>query len=562
MAETKKIINKTKTGKYKDIDFIERDSNILLIAPHAVVKSPFDDENTVRLTRRIAKKIGCSSVINRKFRKPPAGKNADMTNHLLDLNIVEHAEQVEEFINSIKKVVDKDGLTYVFWIHGIHDDSITPIDPDAECLIGYGQPNENQEPHYTATQEIIQKLIEKFSSNGIKAIEAPPDSLYRGYDEKRMNQWFRINDYSLKQVQSIQLEFKYDGIRDKADNIEKKAKAIGQAIKETTQEEAMTKKSNKDVEQADKAAPAEVETDIQDAEVLTSTEETKSNDTKSSEAIEENKITGTLSTEVKGVTEDGNVGDIAQADIKKNLPEIVENPVMDTIQEDIDYEAITDDQLATMTEDAKVDVTCNKLKGIFVKHFHNAMLDAGQYIIKVFYNNDYPIARKKRYNHTESIAKLIKKLKQDSPGNSPSRTWIYDAINLALDNNYFNNIKDKEISSAYGRLGHSHKVNITYAPDDKKEKLISEIIAIETKTEKKCPVAKIRELITQEKRKSDPKELPLSEALKSDFSTFDENILKDLQKELDAQYKKLQEKIKFYKTKSDELKNILKSKNN
>jgi len=285
MAETKKIINKTQTGKYKDIDFIERDSNILLIAPHAVVKSPFDDENTVRLTRRIAKKIGCSSVINRKFRKPPAGKNADMTNHLLDLNIVEHAEQVEEFINSIKKVVDKDGLTYVFWIHGIHDDSITPIDPDAECLIGYGQPNENQEPHYTATQEIIQKLIEKFSSNGIKAIEAPPDSLYRGHDVNRMNQWFRTR-YSLEQVQSIQLEFKYTGIR-ATENLDSAARSIAQAIKATTEEDVMTEGDTQEAEQGqvdkavpaqdkeqvqpDNAVPAQDQDDIPDAEVLAST---------------------------------------------------------------------------------------------------------------------------------------------------------------------------------------------------------------------------------------------------------------------------------------------------
>lgn len=151
----------TKTGKYKDIDFIESDSNILLIAPHAVVKSPFDDENTVRLTRRITKNIGCSSVINRKFRKPDADNEGDKANHLLDLNMVEHAEQVEEFINSIKKVVDKDGLIYVFWIHGISDNNIEAIDHDALCLIGYGQPDKDEEPRYTATQEIIPKLIEK-----------------------------------------------------------------------------------------------------------------------------------------------------------------------------------------------------------------------------------------------------------------------------------------------------------------------------------------------------------------------------------------------------------------
>lgn len=551
----------TKTGKYKDIDFIESDSNILLIAPHAVVNLPFDDENTVRLTRRIRKNIGCSSVINRKFRKPDADNEGDKANHLLDLNMVEHAEQVEEFINSIKKVVDKDGIIYVFWIHGISDNNIEAIDPDALCLIGYGQPDKDEEPRYTARQEIIQRLIESLSSNSINAIESPPDSLYRGYDVNRMNQWFRTHGYTLEQVQSIQLEFKYDGIRDKK-SLEKAAKNIGEAIKATTEEEVMAKKSNKDVEQADKAVPAKVENDIQDAEVLTSTEETNSNDTKSSEVAGEIKVSKNLPAEVKGVTEDGNVGDIAQTDIKNNLPEIVENPVMDTTQEDVDYEAITDAQVAAMTEDDKVNVTFNKLKGIFVKHFHNAMLDAGQYIIKVFYNNDYQLAKEKKYNHTESISKLIKKLKNESQGNSPSKTWIYDAINLALDEHYFDNIENKNISSAYGNLGHSHKVNLTYAPDDKKENIIEEIIKIEAETNKKCSVVKIRELISKHKRELNPADMPISEILTIDLAAFDDNILKDLQKEIDTQYKKLQEKTKLYKAKLDEIKNHLKSKTN
>ncbi|MBF0203979.1 MAG: hypothetical protein HQK67_06605 [Desulfamplus sp.] len=540
-------------------------SNILLISPHGVLKPPYDDENTGRLALRLAKNIGCHAVINRTFHRDDC-----------DLNLVAHAEQVKEFIDSIKDVVDNNEFTYVFWIHGIHDDSITPIDPDAECLIGYGQPDKDEEPRYTAKQETINKLIETFKNHDRKAIEAPPDSIYRGYYVNRMNQWFRTR-YSLDKVQSIQLEFKYDGIRDKK-SLDSAAKNIGRAIKEVTEEEFMAKDKTKEAEQGqvdkavpaqnkeqvqpENAPPAQVETDIPDAEVLTSTEEKTSDDTKPPETNAENKIAGTLSTEVKGITEDGNVGDTAQADIKKNLPVQSNNSVIDTTQEDVDYEAITDEQLAAMPEDDKVDVTFNKLKGIFVKHFHNAMLDAGQYIIKVLYNNNYDLEKPKGYTQSNSISKLIKKLKQDSPGNSPSRTWIYDAINLALDNNYFNNIEDKEISSAYGRLGHSHKVNLTYAPDDKKEKLISEIITIEAETNKKCSVVKIRELINREKRESAPDELPLSEALKSDFSTLDTNLLKDLQKELDIQYKKLQEKVKFYKTKSDEIKNLLKPKTN
>ncbi|MBF0378780.1 MAG: hypothetical protein HQK72_15055 [Desulfamplus sp.] len=549
------------------IEFIENDSNILLIAPHAVETTPYDDIGTAELTRRIAAYLECSAVINTSYRKPIFGKPErnngipSLIKKCLNLNIVEQAERAISFIDKIKAVVDTAGLTYVFWIHGIADNNIEAIDGNAQCLIGYGQPDKDEEPNYTAAQEIIQKLIEKLKDNEINVLEAPNNSDYRGWKPEYMNQWCNNNTYNFNQAQSIQLEFKYTGIR-ATESLDSAARSIGQAIKETTQEEGMAKKSNKDVEQADKTVPAQVETEIQEAEVLTSSEETKSDDTKSSEVAGENKITGTLSTEVKGYTEDGNVGDTAQADINKNLPEIVENYVMDTIEEDAAYEAITDDQVAAMTEDDKVNVTFNKLRGIFVKHFHNAMLDAGQYIIKVFYNNDYQLAKEKKYNHTESISKLIKKLKNESQGNSPSKTWIYDAINLALDDYYFDNIENKNISSAYGNLGHSHKVNLTYAPDDKKEQLITEIIAIEAETNKKCSVVKIRELISKHKRELNPADMPISEILTIDLAAFDDNILKDLQKEIDTQYKKLQEKTKLYKAKLDEIKNHLKSKTN
>lgn len=493
MAETKKIINKTKTGKYKDIDFIERDSNILLIAPHAVVKSPFDDENTVRLTRRIAKKIGCSSVINRKFRKPPAGKNADMTNHLLDLNIVEHAEQVKEFIDSIKDVVDNNEFTYIFWIHGIKNENIRAIDPDAECLIGYGQPNNNnkeeeEEPRYTAAQKIIPKLIEKFSSNGIKAIEAPPDSIYRGHDVNRMNQYFRNNRYPPEKVQSIQLEFKYTGIR-ATESLDSAAKSIAQAIKETTEEDVMTEVDTQEIEQSpvdkavpaqdkeqvqpDNAQPAQDQDDIPDAEVLASTEETKSNDTKSSEAIEENKISHNLPAEVKKVVEDIAVSD-------------------DVIQEVYEH-----------------------LKNIFVNNFQDAtyksMLECGQYLVAKFYGT-YEKAQEKKFTRTESMSKLIKKIRDNaSDGNIPSRTWVYDAVNLAIDHYLY---EQKKLPSAYGQLGHSQKVNLTYAPN-----LESKIKMIETLD--KPTVAQIRKCIADEKAK-----------FKKDTISFKETIVKDKLKKL------------------------------
>ncbi len=371
-------------------------------------------------------------VINRKFRKPPAGKNADMTNHLLDLNIVEHAKQVKEFIDSIKKVVDKDGLTYVFWIHGIKNENITPIDPDAECLIGYGQPDENQEPLYTAKQETINKLIETFKNHNIKAIEAPPDSIYKGYDVNRMNQWFRTR-YSLEQVQSIQLEFKYTGIR-ATESLDSAARSIAQAIKATTEEDVMTEVDTQEIEQSpvDKAVPAQDteqvqsenapdaqdKDDIPDAEVVLSKEEKKSDDTKPAETNIEDKVSENLPATVKK-------GRTPKTKTAKAMSEAIKNAIPTP---PIIPEVIV--QTKAMTEDEKVETAYNRLKEIFAVNFYNTLVKAGNYLIETFFEGEHKKAESMKSN--TSLNKLFIRLNKETAGNAPKKSWLYDSIKIAM----------------------------------------------------------------------------------------------------------------------------------
>ena len=56
------------------------------------------------------------------------------------------------------------------------------------------------------------------------------------------------------------------------------------------------------------------------------------------------------------------------------------------------------------------------LKGIFKKHFHNAMVEAGNYIIATFYGGDATKAliKNKSEDQPQSINKLIKRLREDS----------------------------------------------------------------------------------------------------------------------------------------------------
>ena len=82
------------------------------------------------------------------------------------------------------------------------------IKKDVQCLIGYGQPDRP-----TAKKKTVDDLIKMFGANSIIAHVARVGSNYGGNSILYMNQWFRLNGYKLEDIQSVQLEFKYEGIR-------------------------------------------------------------------------------------------------------------------------------------------------------------------------------------------------------------------------------------------------------------------------------------------------------------------------------------------------------------
>ena len=130
--------------------------------------------------------------------------------------------------------------------------------------------------------------------------------------------------------------------------------------------------------------------------------------------------------------------------------------------------------------DEVIENAYRKLNEIFVKNevvqIYNNMLEAGQYLVKLFYDNDYEKGNKEiRKNTNESINKLIKRFKEDAVyGNVPSRSWFYNAVSMARDNNLYENEK---LLSTYGKLGHSHKIILSYVKDiTKKNKIITKAI--------------------------------------------------------------------------------------
>ncbi|MBA3010036.1 MAG: hypothetical protein FP812_07345 [Desulfobacula sp.] len=179
--------------------------------------------------------------------------------------------------------------------------------------------------------------------------------------------------------------------------------------------------------------------------------------------------------------------------------------LLDTAETKIALDKIATDVTAT---DALVEEAFEHLKSVFVRHFRSAMLEAGQYLIEKFYNGDYNLATEKKFNKNESLLQLFKKIQGDNTGNVPGKTWLYDSINLAIDERKYCKV------SAYGKLGHSHKVKLTNTgnlPEDTKVSLIEEA------AEKEYSVSTLQERISQEKQKLDGITVSLTEELKPEI---------------------------------------------
>jgi hypothetical protein len=140
----------------------------------------------------------------------------------------------------------------------------------------------------------------------------------------------------------------------------------------------------------------------------------------------------------------------------KSKNEIVDKPESDIISVTPE---ILDDETLTPAEEKKVDhkkvdEAFNELKNILFKGFYKTMLEAGQYLIKTFYDNDYKKAAEKQFKQNLSLHALFVKLENETSGNAPKKTWLYDSINLALAENQFKKV------SEFGKLGNSHKLKL------------------------------------------------------------------------------------------------------
>jgi len=172
-----------------------------------------------------------------------------------------------------------------------------------------------------------------------------------------------------------------------------------------------------------------------------------------------------------------------------------------------------------------------KLNGIVREHIMMAMLEAGQYIIEKFYGDNYDNARKNKKVKIRSLNELINQFHENS-GGSPSKTWIYDAVKLAVDNH------DYKENSAYGKIGHSHKVALTHVKDEETKKKL-----IEETAKQQYSVVKLKERIRELKNAISLSELPSEEELRK----LEPKKLNTIKKQIDWRLEKMEETLEKYK---------------
>jgi len=138
-------------------------------------------------------------------------------------------------------------------------------------------------------------------------------------------------------------------------------------------------------------------------------------------------------------------------------------------------------------EEALVEEATKVVMGL-IDDKHKNSIKVGRYLIEKFYDNDFERARKGKKVKGESLNKMLDNL-QDLP-NTPSKSWFYNTINLAVDDKAFKDNPD------YCKLNLSQKICLTYL--NKKEKYQApKLDLIKKIAEDEMPIKNLMERIAE-----------------------------------------------------------------
>lgn len=133
------------------------------------------------------------------------------------------------------------------------------------------------------------------------------------------------------------------------------------------------------------------------------------------------------------------------------------------------------------------------LTDIFTRHYQDALLEAGRYIVKEFYGGNIELVKANKPTKGQSLNQLIKKFQNRDAG-SPSRSWIYNAVSMVVDEAVFGDVQT--YGQMYGQLELSHKIVLLPINDvEQKKKFIEETVS------KNYTVRQLKDRIAEQKTK-------------------------------------------------------------
>ena len=189
-------------SRNREIQVLSGATDMVLVAPHGLAE---DDENTDRVTHQTAKRLACAAIIN-----------IGIPRRRLDLNSIQQAMRHATFIPTLKSTVAQHERPRVIWVHGMKDKSAaieagnTHTAEPIDCLIGYGLPD-----RMTANPDTVTRIASLLNTGGLRTVVAAAGrSKFRGHSADNMNQWFRNQGFPLAQVESMQLELSWSGVRE------------------------------------------------------------------------------------------------------------------------------------------------------------------------------------------------------------------------------------------------------------------------------------------------------------------------------------------------------------
>ena len=151
---------------------------------------------------------------------------------------------------------------------------------------------------------------------------------------------------------------------------------------------------------------------------------------------------------------------------QSNLDGVISGKILNGEADSTEEQSVESGQAETSETSAPslVESAYEHLKTIYRQNVHEAMVDAGRYIIDNFYEGDHKaaLAKNKTKNDPQNLKELIDKIRK-APEGVPSVGWLYNAVNLAAHEQ----LCSQYAFQTFGMLGHSHKLLLLHVAKPK-----------------------------------------------------------------------------------------------